>query len=375
MAARSRIDAPYLGWAPENRGPVNMAVVSTLTGLGLLFVAARIYCRAVLRDRLAIEDYIIILSTVLIISNVVLACVAIAYGAGRHLATLPPEDAHRAIFFIVVSSAPGILSFTLPKFAAIILLAKILNPGWWHKVVMWVISIIYFLMSAVTMVLVWVQCTPVAAQWGGAEGTCWNPGTVFPYTVVHGVVGALFDFYLAIYPSVIMMTIVQHKRKKLALSSMLGFGYCAGAIAAYKCYTLSNVFSTQDFTYNMEDIVLWTNGSNAPLSYSIEANCVLIGTCIPCLYPLVKKFFGESALGGSTPDDKEREAIVTIGSPPKDEQRVRRPYSLSGLDHSIDEIDGGNSADCYVALEERPFQSNTAEQWAAEAVAKLSQQQ
>ncbi|KAL2127402.1 hypothetical protein VTI74DRAFT_10804 [Chaetomium olivicolor] len=360
MAAPPGIDAPYPGWARENRGPVIMAVMSTLTGLCLLFVVARIYCRAVLRDRFAIEDCIVILSAVLIISNVVLACVAIAYGAGRHLATLPPEAAHRAIFFNMVGSAPGILSFTLPKFAAIILLAKLLYPGRWHKVVMWVISILYFLMSAITMVLIWVQ---------------W---VLFTYTVVHGVFGALFDLYLAIYPSVIMMTIVRlNWKKKLALSSALGFGYwelgglltneiSAAAIAAYKCYTLSNLFSMQDFTYNMENLVLWTN---------IEANCVLIGACIPCLYPLIQKLFGASALGSSTPGDEEREAIVTIGSHPKEEQRVKRPHCLSGLGHSTDHVNGRKSANGYIVLEERPSRPNNAEQWAAEAVAELSQRQ
>ncbi len=54
---------------------------------------------------------------------------------------------------------------------------------------------------------------------------------------------------------------------------------------------------------------------------SIEANCVLIGACIPTLYPLVKKVFGSSALGGSTPNENDGSGpqgkkynIVTIGS-------------------------------------------------------------
>jgi len=41
--------------------------------------------------------------------------------------------------------------------------------------------------------------------------------------------------------------------------------------------------------------------TDTTLSTSIEANCVLIGACIPTLYPLLVKIFGVSALGGSSP--------------------------------------------------------------------------
>lgn len=118
------------------------------------------------------------------------------------------------------------MSFTLPKFAVVILLVKILDPGRWHRQVMGFVSIFYFLTSVITIVLIWAHCTPAAAQWDAVKGTCWNPDILFIYTVVHGIFGALFDFYLAIYPSlVILRTIRINRKKKLALSSALGFGY------------------------------------------------------------------------------------------------------------------------------------------------------
>ena len=139
---------------------------------------------------------------------------------------MPTKNAQRAIFFTTVAGSTGILAFTLPKLAVVILLVKILDPGRWHRRVMWLISVGYFLMSVITIVLVWAHCLPAAAQWGAAKGKCWNPAILFIYTVVHGVLGAAFDLYLAIYPSlVIMSTIRINWKKKLALSSALGFGY------------------------------------------------------------------------------------------------------------------------------------------------------
>lgn len=68
---------------------------------------------------------------------------------------------------------------------------------------------------------------------------------------------------------------------------------------------------------------------------SIEANCVLIGACIPTLYPLVKKVFGSSALGGSTPNKDNSgppgsDTIVTIGS--GDKRRKKKVMSLFELE-------------------------------------------
>lgn len=141
------------------------------------------------------------------------------------MATLPPEDIPHAIYYTVVSFVPGVTSFTIPKFAVVILLAKVLNPGRWHRVFMWVISILYLLMSAGMLAINFAQCTPAAAQWGGAPGTCWDRRITVDYAIALGVCSVLFDFYLAIYPTIVLFRLQLNWKKKLALSSSLGFGY------------------------------------------------------------------------------------------------------------------------------------------------------
>lgn len=159
------------------------------------------------------------------IAYVILASRAIAYGGGRHLLTLPQEDVPKAIYYTVVSFVPGVSSFTIPKFAVVILLAKVLNPGRIHKTIMWIISVLYLLMSAGMLVINFAQCTPAAAQWGGAEGTCWDRKITVDYAMALGVCSVLFDFYLAIYPTIVLCGLQLNWKKKLALSSSLGFGY------------------------------------------------------------------------------------------------------------------------------------------------------
>ncbi len=55
---------PYPGFADENKGPLIVVVTATLTAIALLFVIARLYSRLLSMGKIAIDDYIVILSIV-----------------------------------------------------------------------------------------------------------------------------------------------------------------------------------------------------------------------------------------------------------------------------------------------------------------------
>lgn len=154
-----------------------------------------------------------------------LTSVSVSYGFGRHMATLPPDNIRRAIKFLIISFEPGILLFSMPKFAVVILLFKILHPGPRHRVVLWVISVLFGIMMVGNLVLNLAQCSPAAAQWGDVQGVCWDRRVAIDYSIVFAAFSAWFDFYLAIYPTIVMFRQMLNWKKKLALSSALGFGY------------------------------------------------------------------------------------------------------------------------------------------------------
>jgi hypothetical protein len=141
------------------------------------------------------------------------------------MTTVPQEDVGHAMHYTILSFIPGILSFSIPKFAVIILLAKLLDPGRWHRILMWIISILYLLLSVGMVVMNIARCRPVAAQWGKVRGTCWALRMTINYAIMHGTASTLFDFYLAVYPTIVLFRLQLHWKKKLALSSSLGFGY------------------------------------------------------------------------------------------------------------------------------------------------------
>ncbi len=97
---------------------------------------------------------------------------------------------------------------------------------------------------------------------------------------------------------------------------------------------------------------------------------MLIGACIPTLFPLIKKLFGASALGGSTrknsgqkqSDPNNSNTVVTIGSYPKNKKRPKgSALGLSQLDTVSDDSK-------YIILEERSVHTSTTELQEEDAV-------
>ncbi|KAK0736362.1 hypothetical protein B0T21DRAFT_411550 [Apiosordaria backusii] len=171
------------------------------------------------------------------------------------------------------------------------------------------------------------------------------------YTVISFVPG-VSSFTIPKF-AVVLFQLQLNWRKKLALSSSLGFGYCAGVITCY----------------------------------NIEANCVIIGGCIPCLHPLIRKLFGNSVLGGASsnrPTGNSKSGglrsgssgpsntVITIGSYPKNKGRKRGKlgsHMVSNLD-TINDLDAGSK---YIILEERSFHCSTTELTEQDAVAANAQ--
>lgn len=347
---------PYPGWAQETQGPVIVGVTSALTSLSTLFVIGRLYSRILSIGKFQIDDYIMIFSMMLSWAFVGMGSAAVYYGGGRHLFTLDMENLGMVLKLTVISFVPGLSSFMFPKFAVVILLAKLLNPSKLHKYFMWAISLLYLIMIVVMLTLNFAQCTPAASQWLELPGTCMDRKYVVYYAMTVTIVSVLFDLYLAIYPTWVLWNLHLNVKKKIALCASLGFGYCAAAVTIYKCTTFPALLDPKsDFTYGIGTVYLWTN---------IEANFVVIGACIPLMLPLAKKIFGSSAFHGSSGAtgptgkslDSKGNALGTFGSSGKTKKSRKSTRSTTGF-NTVNEEDSDSK---YIILEERSFQFSEA---------------
>ena len=129
-----------------------------------------------------------------------------------------------------------------------------------------------------------------------------------------------------------------------------------------------------------------TDASFAKLPASIEGTCVVIGACIPCLYPLVKKVFGVQALGST--DGAAQQAVGTIGGTPLSGKKQAKvsPHGISRTSDTsntlaFEERERRSDENWPYAVlrdedeRDRRRHADAAEQWAADAVAQLELQQ
>lgn len=106
--------------AAENRAPFANGVNLSLTALSLVFVLARIYsCLHFLRRRLYLEEWLIIVSLILIIISVAFMTISFHSGFGRHYDTLTLDEKRNSIFWYTLGTAPSIIGVALPKMSVV----------------------------------------------------------------------------------------------------------------------------------------------------------------------------------------------------------------------------------------------------------------
>ncbi|KAK4122267.1 hypothetical protein N657DRAFT_646950 [Parathielavia appendiculata] len=302
--------------AAESNGPQMLIIGWTFTAIATLFVTGRIFSRFKKLGRIGTGDYFVLVSLALGYIYITIVTVAVDAGSGRHLYALTVPQAERALLFTFISFIPGILSFTMPKFAVVMLIRDLLNPSPGHLRAIWALAIVNAVLIVISITFTYAQCDPPRAQWTiGLKARCWNPIVLVATSITMSASSALFDFWLALYPAIVLWRMPINRRKKVALSTALGFGVCAGSVAVYKGTRLKPAGDFSDFTYNAAGLVIWT---------SIEANSVIISACIPMLMPMAERIFGENFLSGGY---KPRIRTITTLTHPEREDTSSNAHS------------------------------------------------
>ncbi|KAJ5190730.1 uncharacterized protein N7498_009715 [Penicillium cinerascens] len=282
---------------PENvhddKGPKILAVLWTLTGLTAVMVGARMFIRLRMLKSFGIDDYLIAISTVLSLAYCGVTTAGVSVGYGKHAKDLTQENLEMAILLNTISFLFGILSFTIPKLAVTAMITRILCPGLKQKIWLWLLVGTAAAVSCICIIILFTMCDPPEALWnvhlamtGGA--TCRNVWILIDYAIFTGALSAFVDLYLAFYPVTVLMKLQMSLRKRIALCAAMGLGSIACAMAIIKSTQLNGLADKSDYTYGTADLVMWTN---------IEADVVVIASCIPTLQPLLELIMGKRTLG------------------------------------------------------------------------------
>ncbi|KAJ5034687.1 hypothetical protein NUH16_006130 [Penicillium rubens] len=241
---------------------------------------------------MGLDDYIIVSAVIMVASYTILTTVNVVLGYGSHTAVLMERGGmdlvERILLINYVDFALGIMSFTTPKLAVAALLNRIMNPTLFHRIWLWILTGSVFVASSICIIVLFTMCDPPQALWKVrlmSEGaTCRPTKILVGYAIFTGVLSAVVDLYLAIYPTVILLRLQMSIKKKLALCAALGLGAVACAMAIVKCLQLPGLYDKEDSTYGTADLVIWT---------SVESNIIIMASCIPTLGPMYEMIRGK----------------------------------------------------------------------------------
>lgn len=200
----------------------------------------RVYCRLRYSPRqgggLFIDDFITLACLAVLLLFCILLSIATQYGIGQHYATLSASNQVQALKWNAVLSAITPWICTLPKFAIITTLTRILNYGTRTTVLFWGLAVTS--QATVLGLMIWglVQCTPTAFQWDKsiAGGRCADPEIYVRYAYVTYIYSTVLDVFFALYPVPFVMRLNMPLTARLGVAVSLSLSWVGFAISIYK---------------------------------------------------------------------------------------------------------------------------------------------
>lgn len=185
--------------------------------------------------------------------------VSVHWGNGKHFDTLTLEQKENTIRWMMAAYVPGIETLGFPKLGIIVLLTRLLSPGRLHTVILWVMGVTCCLSLTAMVTALILQCSPPRALWTlTMPHNCLNPDVLVGLAFWASTMSAFLDFYLAVYPAVVLSKLKLANHKKVALCTVLGMGVISGCVGIKKATGVPTLRSL-DVSYDLCDPLYWTS--------------------------------------------------------------------------------------------------------------------
>lgn len=182
------------------------------------------------------DDFITLFCLLVLFVFCVLISAALPYGVGKHFVTLSATDQVKALKWNVILNSITPWICTLPKFAIVMTLKRILNYGTKTSIMFW--SLALSSQATVLAMTVWglAQCKPVSYQWDSEniEGACANPEIYVNLAYVTYIYSTILDVFFALYPVPFVMRLNMPLKLRIGVAISLSISWLGFAISVYK---------------------------------------------------------------------------------------------------------------------------------------------
>ncbi|PVH68881.1 hypothetical protein DL98DRAFT_400028, partial [Cadophora sp. DSE1049] len=255
------------------------AVTWIMTGVALMFILLRLYCKRMLRTGFWWDDHLLIVAWVCLLIFASFSEAAISHGLGKHITDIDPttyplvfQPTFHAGFFSILAADLGKTSF------AVTLLRLV--PHTWQRITIWFIIISLNIIMGLCAIFLYTQCSPVARNWDQTvSGTCWPGAVQTVFAIIAGAYSSAMDFVLAFFPWVLLWKLQIRRPEKLGVAFAMSLGVLAGATGIVKTIYLQTM-NEADYTFYGVDLMIWG---------TVESATTIMAACIPFFRILVKK--------------------------------------------------------------------------------------
>ncbi|KAF7561194.1 hypothetical protein G7046_g2952 [Stylonectria norvegica] len=332
-------------WEAEDYGIIADRACWAMFAVTTVIVILRICCRVFFGQGklggLGSDDYITVFCVLITLVTCIVITIGSSHGLGRHMLTLEPDERVQALKWNVIISSILIWTFSLPKFAIIAILKRILDYGLKTTIVFWGLAISSQACILATSIWWFKQCDPVEYGWDRSiDGTCSDVSVLADLGYFTSAYSAFLDIFFALYPIPFIMRLNMPLKSRIAVSTALGLSVLACIISIYKLTIFGDVFKilNVDPTY--------------PVPYldilGLAEGCILIVCAsLPTLGPLFRLARGKLTTLNSSRGRSEQPGTSNQGIPSENSDRWANlrghklddpEHGSTGMGSSVDDI-------------------------------------
>ncbi|EJT78183.1 hypothetical protein GGTG_03285 [Gaeumannomyces tritici R3-111a-1] len=275
-----RTKNPELFSSETRRGEI-IAVNVTLLAFVTIIVALRFYTRTVILHTLGLDDWLVLLSLIILAALVSNEFVLESRGLGHHIGTLPIGGFKEYLKAFYVSIQLYNLAIATIKFAFLAQYHRIMTVQSMRRDVR-IVSTIVGCWSVSQIIVGLVPCNPISGFWELTEDTVCLPE--LPTWYANAIGNIIADIMIIVLPLPMIRRLKLPRTQKLVLGGIFCLGFFTCGISASRIRFLGNPVDT---TWENLDAEFW---SLAEICSGIV--CAVLPTLRPLAGRCFPRYFG-----------------------------------------------------------------------------------
>ncbi|KAK0101728.1 hypothetical protein ONS95_006883 [Cadophora gregata] len=254
---------------------VNAGLWTLFTG-ATVFLGLRLYCKLSRRTGLWYDDYVLILSWLVLLANDII--IDIEWSTGY----VKGDWDDRMHILINISSCGTLIGQALSKTALGITLLRMSNKK--QSAILWYCIISMNVYMIIKCFFQWAKfCGKNDYQnWYNIQGPCLNYDIVQDFEVGGNTYNIVMDFVFAAFPWWITWSLEMRKVEKIALCLTMSLGMFVAIMSAVRTW-----WKDRPIMHVHDEYYIWRNGMSN-IWYSAEVAGTIIVQCIPILRPFLR---------------------------------------------------------------------------------------